>query len=419
MATSIGKNLGNYTIEAEIGSGGMGEVLLARQNSLDRPAVLKKIRRDLCEVPDLAERLRREARTAAAIHHPNVVAVYDCFSYRGNEYIAQEFVDGVDLETALDRCGALPWRIAALIALEVARGLEEIHTLGTVHRDLKPQNILIGRRGEVKIADFGLALEATGSSLTKPGVMIGSPAYMPPEQMMGERVDARGDLFSLGVLFYEALTNQLPYPDPTGSEGESLLARMQRGRYTKIRKLRKGVPSSVVRIVQGCLRPKAKQRLASAALIRRKLEKRIGTLSPVDLRSELSSWLWERQVFDTRENETVVLVRRSDEATPRTHLRRVWLTAAATVAIATAAFFSYPLFAHQIDGWKGSGMLSFASPGVADEVTSEPAAAAGEEASKAVASEPGPIARAFSLARARITEAVFESPARVDGGPGP
>ena len=176
MATAIGKNLGSYTVEGEIGSGGMGEVLLARQTSLDRPAVLKKIRRDLCELPELAERLQREARTAAAIHHPNVVAVYDCFSVRGSQYIAQEFVDGCDLRTVLDRCGALPWRIAGLIALEVARGLEEIHNFGTVHRDLKPQNILIGRRGEVKIADFGLALEATGSALTLPGVVIGSPS---------------------------------------------------------------------------------------------------------------------------------------------------------------------------------------------------------------------------------------------------
>ena len=154
----------------------------------------------------------------------------------GNEYIAQEFVDGVDLKTTLDRCGALPWRIAALIALEVMRGLEEIHAHGTVHRDLKPQNILIGRRGEVKIADFGLALEATGSSLTAPGVMIGSPTYMPPEQMMGERVDARCDLFSFGVVFYEALTNMLPYPNPEDGESESLLTRMQRGRYPKLSK---------------------------------------------------------------------------------------------------------------------------------------------------------------------------------------
>lgn len=400
MATAIGRNLGNYTVEAEIGSGGMGEVLLARQDSLDRPAVLKKIRRDLCELPDLAERFRREARTAAAIHHPNVVSVYDCFSYRGSEYIAQEFVDGVDLKTALERCGALPWRIAALIALEVARGLEEIHTHGTVHRDLKPQNILIGRRGEVKIADFGLALESTGSSLTAPGVMIGSPTYMPPEQMMGERVDARCDLFSFGVVFYEALANRLPYPNPLDGESESLLARMQRGRFPKLRKLCPGVPRSVARIIHGCLRPKAKQRLASTALIRRQLEKRIGALSPADLRSELASWLWERQVFETRENETVVLVNRPDDGTTRTHLRRAWLIAALAVAVAAAA-----LIANQIDIWIGEGVFPFASPGsVAAEQAAHAATATGEEESGS-----GGIVSALSLARARFTETILEA----------
>jgi serine/threonine-protein kinase len=154
----IGKTLGNFVVEDEIGSGGMGVVLLARQTSLDRPAVLKRIRRDLGSYPQLSERFQREARAAAQIHHQNVVAVYDCFSWRSDQYIAQEYVDGVDLSTAISRSGPLPWRVAGLIALEVARGLDEIHGIGTVHRDLKPANILLGRRGEVKIADFGLAL---------------------------------------------------------------------------------------------------------------------------------------------------------------------------------------------------------------------------------------------------------------------
>ncbi len=402
MAKAIGRSLGHYTVEAEIGSGGMGEVLLARQDSLDRPAVLKKIRRDLCELPDLAERFRREARTAAAIHHPNVVAVYDRFSYRGNEYIAQEFVDGVDLKTILDRCSALPWRIAVLIALEVARGLEEIHAHGTVHRDLKPQNILIGRRGEVKIADFGLALEATGSSLTAPGLMIGSPTYMPPEQMMGERVDARCDLFSFGVVFYEALTGRLPFPNPEDGEEESLLLRMRRGRYPKLRKLSPGTPRVSVRIVHGCLRPKPKQRIGSAALIRRRLEKRIGSLSPADLRSELASWLWEHQVFETRENETVLLVNRPADGSVSTQLRRAQLAAALATALAAAA-----LFAHQLDVWIDEGVFAGAAPPEAIETRDEQMATANRENGSGVDG----IANALSIARTRIAESIFEASA--------
>ena len=165
MTTAVGKTLGNFVVEGEVGRGGMGVVLRARQESLDRPVVLKQVRRDLLEFPELLERFQREARAAGAVHHQNVVAVYDCFSWRGNHYIAQEFVDGVDLSSALSITGAMPWRIAALIGLQVARRLEEIHSLGTVHRDLKPANILLGRRGEVKIADFGLALEARGSGV--------------------------------------------------------------------------------------------------------------------------------------------------------------------------------------------------------------------------------------------------------------
>ena len=146
-------------------------------------------------------------------------------------------------------------------------------------------------------------------------------------------------------------------------------------------------------------------------------------LSPVDLRSELSSWLWERQVFETRENETVVLVSRPVEATPRTAARRGWFTAAATIAI--AALVAYAVFAFEIGAWRGGGTAPFAadhsaSAATADEGTPQPAAAAiGGDVPGAEASESGPIARAFSLARARIAEAVLASPTRVDGGSDP
>ena len=121
MKVPVGRTLGGFKVERELGRGGMGLALLVRQESLDRPVVLKKIRQELREDPELAERFRREARTAAAIHHPNVVAVYDRFTWRGNEYIAQEFVDGADLSSVLKCCGPLPPRIASMIALEEFR----------------------------------------------------------------------------------------------------------------------------------------------------------------------------------------------------------------------------------------------------------------------------------------------------------
>jgi serine/threonine protein kinase len=313
----IGKTLGNFVVEEEIGSGGMGIVLLARQTSLDRPAVLKRIRRDLADFPELPERFQREARAAAQIHHQNVVAVYDHFSWRSDQYIAQEYVDGVDLAAAIDRASPLPHRIAALIALEVSRGLEEIHSAGTVHRDLKPANIMLGRRGEVKIADFGLALEATGSSLTAPGMMIGSPTYMPPEQMLGERVDARCDLFSLGVIVYEMLAGRPPFTQHIPDDGDdavaqretdSLLGRMQKERYTHLRRAARGTPRPLAKLIKRCLRARPRNRISTTTLLRQRLEEGLGWPSPADTRAELASWLWDQQLFDRRDNETVVRV---------------------------------------------------------------------------------------------------------------
>ncbi|MCA9510620.1 MAG: serine/threonine protein kinase, partial [Myxococcales bacterium] len=219
-AATGGRTLGGFTVEREIGRGGMGEVLLATQTSLGRAVVLKRILRDLAGEPELAARFEREARAAGALHHGNVVAVYDLFTHRGAQYIALEYVDGVDLASAIALEGALPWRVAATIALEMARGLEAVHARGTLHRDLKPANLLLGRRGEVKITDFGLALDAEASPLTRPGVALGTPSYMAPEQLRCERADARSDVFAFGCVLYEMLTGAPAFP-PAACDGAS------------------------------------------------------------------------------------------------------------------------------------------------------------------------------------------------------
>ena len=216
------RTIGSFTIERELGSGGMGVVLLGRHQSLERPAVLKRLRPDLAASEELVERFAREARAAGSIHHQNVVAVYDWISWRGEHYIAQEYVDGVDLRAALALAQRFPWRIAALVGLELARGLEAIHARGMVHRDLKPANVLLGRNGDVKIADFGIAIDATSDGLTRPGTTVGSPPYIAPEQLLGERVDARGDLFGLGVVLYELLTRRPALPRARGGRDRQL-----------------------------------------------------------------------------------------------------------------------------------------------------------------------------------------------------
>jgi len=333
----VGRQLGGFSVEGEIGRGGMGEVLLARQDSLGRPAVLKRILKDLAHHPELAERFEREARSAGAVHHHNVVAVYDLFSYRGAQYIALEYVEGADLANVLLIEAPLPWRIAALIAVEIARGLEAIHARGTLHRDLKPANLLLGRRGEVKITDFGLALDAEASALTRPGVALGTPSYMAPEQLRCERVDARADVFAFGCVLYEMLTGGPPFPAVTESQGdppETVAERIQRGRYRSVRRSARGTPRALARMIERCLKAKPKRRVASARELRRRLESLLGYPSPADCQAELARWLWERGIFEPRRDETVVLV--ADSPPPhRPRRARTW-AAAAAVALAAA-----------------------------------------------------------------------------------
>ncbi len=300
------RRLGNFEVLREIAEGGMGVVHLARQPTLDRLVVLKRMRRDVPVDPSMVARFEREARAAAAVQHQNVVAVYDCFQFRGDHYIAQEFVDGADLRAVLEQVGRIDARVAGLIGLSIIRGLEEIHSRGIVHRDLKPANILIGHGGESKIADFGIALEKRGLGLTQPGTMLGSVPYMSPEQMMGEQVDYRSDLFSFGILLYEMLTGAPPYRESDEESADTLLERMQRGRFESPRRRGAAVPRWMVRLIRCCLRPKPSARLESATTVRRYLERRFGTASPTDCRREIAAWLGARGVLRSSESDTTL-----------------------------------------------------------------------------------------------------------------
>jgi serine/threonine-protein kinase len=295
--------------------------------------VLKALRRELAGDPKSAERFRREAKAAAAVQHANVVAVYDAFTWRGTAYIAQEYVEGTDLAKALGALGRLAPSVAARVALELVRGLEEIHAHGIVHRDLKPGNVLLGRSGVVKIADFGVALDATSSQLTQTGQAVGTPAYMSPEQLRGERVDARSDLFSLGVLLYETLAGRVPFEADEDGES-SLLQMIERGRKPPLRSLAPHTPRWLARLVERCLRPRPGRRPASAAHLRAELERRVAVTTPAALRAELAGWLWDRDAFAHLPSAT-----RPDAASAARPPRRgvaAWASAAALAGSALA-----------------------------------------------------------------------------------
>jgi serine/threonine-protein kinase len=300
------KKLGNFEVLEEIAEGGMGVVYRARQPALDRVVVLKKMRQDLLADPSMVERFQREARAAACVHQQNVVAVYDCFQFRGDHYIAQEYVDGGDAGEALQRIGRIEPRIAGLIALAVVRGLEEIHARGIVHRDIKPTNILIGKDGQTKIADFGIALEKSGFGLTRPGTLLGSVPYMSPEQMMGEQVDYRSDLFSFGILLYQLVTGEVPYQESDENSLDTLLERMQSGRHDSPRKRGVKVPWYLVRLIRKCLRPRPARRIQSATDVRRRLERWLGVVSPADCREEIAAYLREQGLVEVSSGETTV-----------------------------------------------------------------------------------------------------------------
>jgi eukaryotic-like serine/threonine-protein kinase len=330
------KRMGSFEVLREIGQGGMGVVYLARQPALERLVVLKKIRRELLVDPGIVERFQREARAAAAVHHQNVVGVYDCFEARGDHYIAQELVDGKDLRSILTKIGRIEPRIAALIALEVAHGLEEIHARGIVHRDIKPGNILIGSTGETKIADFGIAVEGKADGLTRPGILVGSIPYMAPEQILGQRADHRADVFLFGNLLFEMLTGSPPYAGPSNEELESLLERMQAERYPAVRKLVPRAPRFLARLIRGCLRARPARRIPTMTLVRRRLEWSLSRPSPCDSRTEIARYLWEHEIFETVDGRTV---RRPALRGPsrRGRARRVLATAAAVCAVMLVA----------------------------------------------------------------------------------
>jgi serine/threonine-protein kinase len=269
------RKISSYEVDEEIAQGGMGVVYLARQAALDRKVVLKCLRRDLAEDPSHDERFTREAQAAAGVHHQNVVTVYDCFSWRGERFIAQEYVDGKDLCSVLQKVKKVTPRIAALIALQVSRGLEEIHARGIVHRDLKPANILIGKGGEVKLADFGIALDIKGPALTQTGHALGTPPYMAPEQLIGARADYRSDHFALGLVLYEVLAGQRPFAEKDPEE-EALVHRIEQASYPPLRRYAPGTPRFLVRLVKTCLRAKPKHRYASTSELRRMLERNVG-----------------------------------------------------------------------------------------------------------------------------------------------
>ena len=281
---------GRFRIEREIGTGGMGTVYLATHLGLERPVAVKIIKREFASDSDVAERFLREARTMAKLRHPHAAMIFDAGSLPdGRHFIIMELVEGETLSQALTREGRFSPHQAVQIATQVCDVLEEAHRLGIVHRDLKPSNIMLSHRG-VCVLDFGVAkvLASTAESTathasTGSGHLVGTPRYMSPEQCLGQRVGARSDLYSLGVLLYEMLAGRPPFVDPLQS---ALLVKQATALPPPLPKLRQDIPRPLSLAVHSLLakRPEDRPRTAAAAksLLERSLVQPERTLPDVE-----------------------------------------------------------------------------------------------------------------------------------------
>jgi serine/threonine protein kinase/class 3 adenylate cyclase len=205
-----------YRLIRQIGSGGMAEVYLAYDEILEREVAFKVLDRKQAENREAVERFRREARNAASLSHTNIVSIHDRgHTQDGTYYLVMEYMEGGTLEDLIQQEGPLSPQRATETALQVARALQEAHQKGVIHRDIKPQNILLSNSGEAKVADFGIARAATATTMTQVGSVMGTVHYMSPEQALGESATPRSDLYSLGVVLYEMLTGEIPYDAET------------------------------------------------------------------------------------------------------------------------------------------------------------------------------------------------------------
>src|SRR5205809_1001284 len=225
----VGKLIGHYRIESLIGVGGMGEVYLARDERLGRKAALKLLPENLTTDEAQLSRFKNEARSASALNHPNILTVYEIGTEGNRQFIATEFIEGITLRKSLAR-GRMNLHDALEIAVQVASALAAAHETGVVHRDIKPENIMLRPDGYAKVLDFGIAklteqqpetdshVLGTTTLQTQPGLVLGTARYMSPEQVRGQKMDARSDIWSLGVVLYEMVGGIPPFAGETPSD---------------------------------------------------------------------------------------------------------------------------------------------------------------------------------------------------------
>ena len=257
----VGQNVGKYRVLDKIGRGGMGTVYKAVDETLHREVAIKVLNAELND-PEVAKRFRSEAITVARLSHPGIATIYELFEHDSQWLMVMEFVRGETLENMIARMGALSAQRAAEFCMQALAALAHAHSMGVVHRDLKPANLMVTENGTIKVMDFGIARVTGGEHLTNAGFMMGTPSYMAPEQVRGGDIDARTDLYSMGVVFYRLCTGKLPFK---GDTAFAIVQSQVNDTPTPVATVRPDLPTWVEEVITRSLAKAPMDRFQSAA----------------------------------------------------------------------------------------------------------------------------------------------------------
>jgi serine/threonine protein kinase/Tfp pilus assembly protein PilF len=258
-----------YHIIEKLGKGGMGSVYKARDTNIDENVALKILNPEISSDEQTIKRFRNELKLTRKISHRNICRVYDLSECEGIHYISMEYVSGEDLKSLIHRIGQLTVGKSVIIAQQICEGLTEAHRLGVIHRDLKPQNVMIDREGNTKIMDFGIARSVKSKGITEEGVIVGTPEYMSPEQVEGKEVDKRSDIYSLGIIMYEMLTGRIPFE---GKTPLSVAVKQKSEKPLDPRRINSQIPEKISRMILKCLQKNPDERYQDVSVLLRELK---------------------------------------------------------------------------------------------------------------------------------------------------